>query len=383
MDVCMGEKQGRLDGIESLRAYAALGIILFHLIGSGHVNVPDSLGFIKTHFGLGVPLFFVVSGFSLAYGYWGRLSSESQLRTYFLRRFARIAPLFYAVLVFQFFNVWIEDGVIFSPLDVALNALFAFNLVPHLVDGIVPASWTIGVEMLFYVVFPLCLMACRSLSRTLFILVLSIVVSTVATNDLKPLENYHAGFVYHNVVSQLPYFIWGMLFFHIHRTINVAIDVAHVRMTSWVLCALGFAGIYVMYASNLYVFFWDHNVHPTWDMLWGLPFSVLCLAMALHPSRILSNAVTRYLGKISFSLYLVHPTVLYKLGKAGAYNWIYANLPGHEVIAYFTCLLISLMIITAIATVTFKLIEQPGMDWGKRMASRKGYQLSAASNPAT
>lgn len=362
----------RLDGIESLRAYAAVSIIFFHLIGSGGVSVPDSISFIKTHFGFGVPLFFVVSGFSLAYGYWGRLSNEGQLYPYFLRRFARIAPLFYAVLIFQLINVWLEDGITFAPLDVALNALFAFNLVPHLTEGIVPASWTIGVEMLFYVAFPLCLMACRTLTRTSFVLALSIIVSTATTIDLKPLENYQASFVYHNVVAQLPYFIWGMLFFHLHRVIASAVDARHARRICWALCAAGLLGIYTMYASSgLYMFFWTRGLRPTWDMLWGLPFGILCLAMALHPSRILSNPVTRYLGKVSFSLYLVHPTVLYKLGKAGAYNWVYAKLQGHEAWAYFICLSASLAIITAIASVTFKLIEQPGMNWGKRIATRE------------
>src|SRR5579859_235090 len=217
----MAQSRIRLDGIESLRAYAAVAIIFFHLIGSGGATVPESLGFIKTHFGFGVPLFFVVSGFSLAYGYFGRLDGK-ELSTYFLRRFARIAPLFYAVLVFQLFNVWFEDGVTFSPLDVAMNGLFVFNLIPHLADGIVPASWTIGVEMLFYALFPLALFACRDTKRTILVLALSIVVSTGITVDLKPFENVYAGFVYHNIVAQLPYFIWGILFFHIHRSVEVS-----------------------------------------------------------------------------------------------------------------------------------------------------------------
>ncbi|MGO4703294.1 acyltransferase family protein [Dyella sp. 2RAB6] len=369
----------RLDGIESLRAYAAVSIVFFHLIGSGGATVPDSLSFIKTHFGFGVPLFFVVSGFSLAYGYWGRLSGEGQLGTYFLRRFARIAPLFYAVLAFQLLNVWFEAHVKFAPLDVALNALFVFNLVPHLNEGIVPASWTIGVEMLFYVIFPLSLLVCSNLRRTLFVLAVSIAVSTAATIDLKSLETVYPSFVYHNAVSQLPYFIWGMAFFHVQRVIAQHVDARHARMICWGLCALGLAGIYTLYASStLYMFFWTRGLRPTWDMLWGIPFGMLCLAMALHPSRLLSNPVTRYLGKISFSLYLVHPTVLFKFGRAGLYNWVYAKLPGHEALAYFVCLLISLAVITAISAVTFRLIEQPGMNWGKRLASRKEAVLAPA-----
>lgn len=375
----MAESRNRLDGIESLRAYAAVSIIFFHLIGSGGVKVPDSLSFIGTHFGFGVPLFFVVSGFSLAYGYWGRLIDQSALSTYFIRRFMRIAPLFYLVLVFQLFNVWLEDGVTFSPVDVALNALFAFNLVPHLTEGIVPASWTIGVEMLFYLLFPVALLACRSLWRTIFVLAASTAVATAYALDMKPVEGIHASFVYHNVVTQLPYFMWGIVFFHVHRLIAPKLSAHAARMTCWVLCALGLTGIYTLYASStIYMYFWNLGMRSTWDSLWGIPFAFLCLAMALHPSRLLSNSITSYLGKISFSLYLVHPTVLYKLGKAGFYDWIYAKLPGYEAAAYFVCLLISLSIITAIASITFRLIEQPGMNWGKRLTSRPSAELSPA-----
>jgi peptidoglycan/LPS O-acetylase OafA/YrhL len=364
----------RLDGIESLRAYAAVSIIFFHLIGAGGAEVPESLSFIRTHFGFGVPLFFVVSGFSLAYGYFGRLHSESELSTYFARRFARIAPLFYAVLIFQLINVWRESGVTFTPIDIALNALFVFNLVPHLADGIVPASWTIGVEMLFYAAFPLLLLVCRTTFRTALVLIITIAVGTSAVIDLKPFESQQPSFVYHNVVSQLPYFIWGMLVFHVLRAVNtkVALTSRMARPSCWILCGLALLTIYTLYANaSIYMFFWTRGLRSTWDSLWGIPFGLLCLGMALHPSRLISNPVTRYLGKISFSLYLVHPTVLFKLGSAGVYKRIYQWMPNHMGLAYGASLLLSLLIITAIASLTFRYIEQPGMAWGKRLAARQ------------
>jgi peptidoglycan/LPS O-acetylase OafA/YrhL len=363
----------RLDGIESLRAYAAVSIIFFHLVGSGGVFLPKSLSIIGTHFAFGVPLFFVVSGFSLAYGYFGRLHGERELSVYFTRRFTRIAPLFYVVLVFQLINVWFEAGVAFTPLDVLLNVVFVFNLVPHLADGIVPASWTIGVEMLFYAIFPLTLILCRNLTISALALLVAIVVGTSTTLDLQPFEAQHAGFVYHNLVSQLPYFMWGILAFHAHRLLAPKLRPQMARRICWALCIAGIAGVVAMMDwTALYMFFWARGLRPGWDALWGIPFGLLCVAMALHPSRLLSNAVTRYLGKISFSIYLVHPTVLYKLGNAGFYQWIYDGTPKHPALAYFVCLGISIGIIVAIASVTFRFIEQPGMNLGKRLTQPTG-----------
>ncbi len=54
-----------LPGLYGLRATAALMIVFFHL--APNVRVPGAFSIIKTHFGLGVPLFFVLSGFSLMY----------------------------------------------------------------------------------------------------------------------------------------------------------------------------------------------------------------------------------------------------------------------------------------------------------------------------
>jgi peptidoglycan/LPS O-acetylase OafA/YrhL len=368
----------RLDGIESLRAYAAVAIIFFHLVGSGGVFLPESLGAIKSHFGFGVPLFFVVSGFSLAYGYFGRLHNERELSVYFTRRFARIAPLFYFVLVLQLINVWFEAGVFYRPIDIALNALFVFNLVPHLADGIVPASWTIGVEMLFYAIFPLALIACRTLFRTALVLLVSIVVATSTTIDLQPFESQQPSFVYHNVVSQLPYFIWGLLAFHVHRVLSPKLSARVARRLCWGICVASIVAIYTIYSwTSLYMFLWNLHLRSTWDSLWGIPFGMLCIAMALHPSRLISNPLTRYLGKVSFSLYLIHPTVLYKLGKAGFYQWIYDFMPRHPGCAYFVCLVISLVIITALATFAFRWIEQPGMAWGKRRTATDAALVAA------
>lgn len=103
----------------------------------------------------------------------------------------------------------------------------------------------------------------------------------------------------------------------------------------------------------------------------GIPFVFLCIAMALHPSRFISNPLTRYLGKISFSLYLVHPTIVYGLGYLGFYNWVYEFFPTSLAAGFVSSLIISMVIITLISALTFRYIEQPGMDWGKRLTLQK------------
>ena len=360
----------RLEGIESLRAYAAVAIVCFHLVNAAGARIPEYLGAISTHFGFGVPLFYVVSGFSLAYGYWGKLGDERALGHYFIRRFARIAPLFYFILLFQLTNAWLTHRTTFPPLEILVNATFTFNLIPTMTDGIVYASWTIGVEMIFYTLFPLALMVCRTLSRTVLVLALSIVLATQFSIAVKPLVESLPGFAHHNFIANLPYFVWGMLGFHLHRRIFSLASRRHDRYLCWAICAAAIALLILLYHSEpLYMFFWNRGLRTTWDSLWGIPFGMLCIGMALHPSRVISNAVTRYLGKVSYSLYLVHPTVLFKLAQSGLYLWVYEQFPRHSGYGYLVSFLISLMIITAISSLTFRFIEQPGMNWGKRRSS--------------
>ncbi|MEE4688833.1 acyltransferase [Pseudomonas alliivorans] len=365
-------RRKRLDGIESLRAYAAVSIVLFHLAHSGGALLPESLGFISSHFGMGVPLFFVLSGFSMAYGYFGRLSGDSVMRGYFVRRFARIAPFFYVMIVFQLAVLYFVNGITHSPLDVLLHATFVFNFIPHLTEGIVPASWTIGVEMVFYALFPLFIMLCTNIWRSAAAVAISTIVATKFNIDVRPFENQISSFLYHNFVVQLPYFLWGILFFHIQQAIVARLEERHHRHLCWALIAFGFFGVWHLYANSaMFIFFAAQGLRTTWDTLWSIPLGSICLAMALHPSRILSNRVTQYLGKISFSLYLVHPTVLYGFGQAGVYKWIYALVPSSLAAGYALAFALSLGVIAAISAVTYRFIEVPGMNWGKRMATRQ------------
>lgn len=55
----------RLPGIHGLRAVAALAVVIFHVHGIYQLDLPAYFSLIKTHFGLGVQLFFVLSAFSI------------------------------------------------------------------------------------------------------------------------------------------------------------------------------------------------------------------------------------------------------------------------------------------------------------------------------
>lgn len=109
---------------------------------------------------MGVTMFFVVSAFSLCYMMPRHKREARPLVSFYLRRFFRIAPLFYfmiATTLFyhaQFMGVPLDYWAAKSEALVA-SVFFVFNFLPGQQLGVVWASWTIGVEMPFYLLFPL------------------------------------------------------------------------------------------------------------------------------------------------------------------------------------------------------------------------------------
>lgn len=123
----------------------------------------------------GVQIFFAVSGFlitSTAIQRWGRLS-DIRIRDFYLIRFARIAPLLFALLaVLSLLHAFHLKNFTVSPHSGGLGGalLAALTLRVGLLEatkGYLPGNWDIlwslSVEEMFYLFFPL---ACRLLSRS-------------------------------------------------------------------------------------------------------------------------------------------------------------------------------------------------------------------------
>lgn len=355
--------RAHLGGIESLRAYAAFAIVIFHVIHLTGMPIPRALEFMKWSFAFGVPLFFVVSAFSLAYGYEGRLNGRDDVWKFYLRRVFRIAPLFYAMIAYTFLTTrdasWLESHLG----EVAANLTFTFNLFPDLVEGISPASWSIGVEMVFYALFPFILMVVRGPLSAAISTLAAIVAAVLFGLKMDMLGDVPASFIQHGFLFNVPYFGFGLLAYFGYRHLPP-------RLGRGALVAAA-AGLLVLYGMAT----WPTPLMPgrigntVFQALWGIPFALICLAMAHNPPALLSNPATRFLGKISFSLYLTHPYVISALTGAGAYASI-NNLPGGSGVRFPVAVLVTLAVLTPLSWGLYQLIEEPGMNLGRRIARR-------------
>ena len=143
----------------------------------------------------GVQLFFLASAITLCHSMASRMQADKYPVFYFfLRRFFRIAPLFWLAMVFYWtcpqsmppgwYREWVGTDV--QPSYFVLTALFLHGWHPFSFNCIVPGGWSIAVEMTFYVFFPLLFLWLHSLKRSAAAVLLGLLYSVFALHFLLP-----------------------------------------------------------------------------------------------------------------------------------------------------------------------------------------------------
>src|SRR5947209_15395493 len=89
----------RIEFIDSLRGLAILGVLLVHA-GQATAGLSSAMTKLTTAGQYGVQLFFVASAFTLFLSQDSRKNESHPIRNFFIRRFFRIAPLFYVGIGF-------------------------------------------------------------------------------------------------------------------------------------------------------------------------------------------------------------------------------------------------------------------------------------------
>lgn len=352
----------KLDGLESVRWYAAAAIIIFHV-----AKIPDQqpsdgvMGLVK-FLNFGVPLFYVVSAFGLWYGYLGRLESRGQIMQFYRRRFFRIAPLFYVMLVV--YAVLLGFNV--SLWKVLTSVTFVFNLVPSHVEGIVWASWSIGVEMLFYAIMPLLALLVKNLRGAIIMFVTTVAIATLWDAALADATGTMEDYRYFSLINFLYFFaagITGLLAFVRFREEHPEA----VQRLGMILLGASAALIAVLMLV-------DHHTVPVVRAAWAVSLTGLTVGLSAAPIRAFVNPVSQHLGRASFSLYLLHPPIIGVMDRGGLIDQLYAEFGG--VLGYSIAILITFAVVTPLALLSFRFIEQPGMKLGPpgAIANRFGRQ---------
>lgn len=140
----------RFNALTGVRFLAVCLVFIYHNRKYWRSNLHPELIRLINEFHVGVSLFFVLSGFLIAYTYEDKpLISISSYFSYFLIRCARILPLYWLVLTLYYLDKS-YGNYHFSALTYTL--LHGFSDL-HNLDGLNQA-WSLTVEMSFYILAP-------------------------------------------------------------------------------------------------------------------------------------------------------------------------------------------------------------------------------------
>lgn len=354
----------RLPALTSLRFFAALHVYIFHVQAIVAVFGPiwyqrlASIGYV------GVSFFFVLSGFILVYTYAGKPVSA---RDFWRARFARVYPAYaFALLLTAPFFIFAVQH--YSQINVpfmafqAAHAKVAAVLEILLLQSWVPPAplswnavgWSLSVEAFFYLVFPFVLLRYSRLSvKQLFATMIgcwlaSNLISTSYT-VLRPDEVVNPGSQVYTSwmnavkffpVARLPEFLMGMaagfVFLRSERNQRNALPL----IASGAIAIAMVAGF-----SNKIPYAIIHTA------LLSPAFAAIIYGVALGPrwTSILENRLLVLFGDASYSMYLIHVTVVFNffVTQKGVRN---ANFLGLA-----ECLVIVLMI----SILIYRFIEEP------------------------
>ncbi len=358
--------KGRLDGLHSLRAWAALSIVIFHTFGIANLPLPSELRFVQNYLGLGVPLFFVISSFSLFLSTAPRVGSTDWLGAYLIRRVFRIAPLFYTMVAFYLVFIPWKYQAWLSWSDVALNLSFLFNLVPPKHESVVWAGWTIGVEMLFYLLVPYLLLFVRNGLHATVVLGVSVLTSYYFFGVYET-ASYPQGYAYKSLLGSLGIFAFGIPAYFAFLRASRLDQKARARMSVGLLVLAFLALTVAVRYEQQWVPLVRNRSH-----IWGVVFALFVVSQSLKPTPGVSGKTLAWLGNLSFGLYLCHPPLISTLKPV--YEVFY-RLPVWQGWSFLFSVTLTLALLIPIAYLAGRFIEQPFIKLGEKLIQARHREL--------
>lgn len=259
-----------------------------------------------------VPTFFVLSGFLIShilFRYQGTSPAQA-LKVFYIRRALRILPAFYAVLLVA----TLAGGVPY----LGWQAAYLINFKMFSLSALDPAAfrdfmafgdlngehlWTVAVEEQFYLLFPLFVFFTAPRWRTGLLaggIVLSIALRLWFLSQ-QPRTCYG---VLTPVAGE--FILWGCLLAWMDHRNKLRL----LRTPEAMYSSLALLGLLFYVESDVARYIWGQWRPAANQTLFAVPLAVFVMALKYSPQSWLARALSwkpaRWIGKISYSGYLVH-----------------------------------------------------------------------------
>ena len=305
--------RARWERVDQLRGLAALAVVVCHLAVSAYLNAPNLdggswpwLGKILGFGYLGVPLFFVISGFCIHLPYARALAAadpeapEPDWKRFFARRFWRLYPPYVAALAVALTLWWLAGSPI-PWVAVTTQAVLLHPFHTATFDGVNPPAWTLAVEAQLYLVYPVVFWLSARLGPLRALgAVLAVTMGYRVVLALMPLPVELGGPAW--VVFLARWFEW-VLGATVAEWAAGRLTLPRVLRTPWPGIAMLGVGVWIEWHAGSY------GLYVLKEPVYGVAFALLLYAALAHERPGLPSAAGRYLagvGVYSYSLYLLH-----------------------------------------------------------------------------
>lgn len=353
-------KQQKYQYIDSLRGIAILLVILVHVGYMYNETIlhyyPNFLYKFIRNGQLGVQLFFIVSALTLTMSWYSRLEESHKIIKFFIRRFFRIAPLFYLAIIYFTFEKFLNFNLTtfnFSEIPrkgIIYSFLFINGFFPKYINSIVPGGWSITIEFMFYSITPLILSKIKNINKSIQFVSVCLIITYFLNKYIIGYFTNNEEFLYYNIVSQLPIFLLGILCYWIIKFDKTK---DYISRTS-LICII----------SVIFLFCYEPIPY---HFLYSLIFVLLIVIQSYFPVQLFSNQVLARIGQLSFSMYLVHFAIIYFLNRM---EWTQHLYVSSKLTSYLTVIITYITVFVGtffISHFTYKFIEIPGQNFGKKI----------------
>lgn len=337
-NILAGDDRGRFETLDGLRGFLAINVFFQHAVTSYFYFQTGVWEIVNIRFyrhlgGEAVILFLIMTSFL----YWSKMiaqKGEVDEGYLYRSRFLRLAPMYifcaglivFSILIQSHFDIDIKQTSkdILSWLTVGLITTQSVN---HI--SVLPVNagihWTLHFEWIFYLILPILAIFLRS--RKMLIMALPLVFYALSSDQ----RGYWA------------IFFFGIIAAHIYKGYN-KVPFFEKKVSSLVPLS-GLVLIYFMgykpysfsqYAISLIVF--------------------LAFVYGSDLFGLLKSQVAKFLGTLSYSIYLIHGIILF--GVQNTFDYFYPILSIHPAFFWLLILISGLLTIVA-SSITYRFIEYP------------------------
>ena len=333
----------RVEFLDFLRGVAIFLVFLAHTHHLVNIDFVHQFGNL---FSRGVQLFYLVSGYTIFMIYIDRLHNKNDFNKYLIKRFFRIMPLLYILIPVYYFTFGLSlkfDSSLPDWYHIVSQYTLLFGFHPDTMSSIIAPAWSIFDEFLFYIVFSLILFKFNirlfNGKIIIFLFIMSFFTFVISNIYYSDYINFKTFLFFSPLIQVYIFFMGG----------GILMFKNYIKITKFYFILT----IIVLLSYSLVLSSTTLSVYLTTVL-----FSIIILY--LSQNTIKYNNILLFLGKISFSFYLIHYGVIKVFENNNLFN-----------LNSYLAILIIFAITIFLSSLLYKYIENIFINIGKKLIKIK------------